>query len=493
MNNNKIQRVLIAALGGEGGGVLADWLVTCARNSGRLVQATSVPGVAQRTGATSYYLEWSKELVQPGEVAPTFALSPVPARVDVVIASESLEAARMMERGFVTPDRTCLIASTSRVYTTVEKMHMEDGRFDDARIQTLAKTLAHQAVLMDMDALTQQHKTVVSAVMFGALSGAGALPWPVEICEAVIQASGKGVQASLAGFHAARTLAQSVIAGNEIPVVQNQFAGPAKLQEIARLGAERCMDYQDERYADQYRKRLMQAIPETITDEKMAKAWSEAARHLALWMCYEDVIRVADLKTRPSRFDRVRNEAQAGERDLVYVTEHFKPGVDEVASVLPSALGRRLLAWAVKHQKEKWHVGLHIRSTSLWGYLMLRSMARMRSMRRSSLRFQQEHKAMDAWWSAMQKLTPKSASMGLALAGLPQVLKGYGETQKRGHENYERIWNEFVEPVLNSSHDLDLAAESLNKALKAALDDPEGHLNKAIKTHPIKWFEKIPT
>ena len=79
-----------------------------------------------------------------------FALSPVPAQVDVVVASELLEAARMMERGFVTPQKTCLIASTSRVYTTLEKMQMGDGRFDSQRIMDLAQTLAQRAVLFDM-------------------------------------------------------------------------------------------------------------------------------------------------------------------------------------------------------------------------------------------------------------------------------------------------------------------------------------------------------
>lgn len=98
---------------------------------------------------------------------------------------------------------------------------------------------------------------------------------------------------------------------------------------------------------------------------------------------------------------------------------------------------------------------------------------------------------MNAWWSALQVLTPKSAAMGLALAGLPQVLKGYGETQKRGHENYVRIWNECVAPVLASPQQLDQAADILNQAVKAALADPEGHLNRAAKAHPIKWFEKV--
>ena len=175
MSTRPIKTVLIAALGGEGGGVLANWLVACARNSGRAVQATSVPGVAQRTGATSYYLEWTETPIGSDQTAPTFALSPVPARVDVVIASEGLEAARMMERGFVTPEKTCLIASTSRVYTTAEKMHIEDGRFDDDLINTLTKTLAKKSILMDMEALRQEHKTAVSAVMFGALCGADVL------------------------------------------------------------------------------------------------------------------------------------------------------------------------------------------------------------------------------------------------------------------------------------------------------------------------------
>lgn len=492
MNNMQIQSVLIAALGGEGGGVLADWLVTCARNFGLSVQATSVPGVAQRTGATSYYVEWSRQAVSAGHATPNFALSPVPARVDVVIASESLEAARMMERGFVTPDRTCLISSTSRVYTTVEKMHMEDGRFDDERIRTLAKTLARQAVLMDMDALTQQHKTVVSAVMFGALCGAGVLPWPVETCEAAIEASGKGVKASLAGFHAARNLAGATGQGEAVKNIEVLADGAAAFEALVSLGAARCQDYQDEKYAQAYRQRVMQAAPESMANGLVAKAWSEAARHLALWMCYEDVIRVADLKTRPERFERVRKEAQAGADEIVHVTEHFKPGVEEVASVLPYAWGQRLLAWAMKHKKDKLHVGMHIRSTSLWGYLVLRFMANIRPMRRSSLRFKQEHAAMDAWWAALQALMPKSASMGLALAGLPQVLKGYGETQKRGHENYERIWNECVAPVLDAPLQLEQAADILNQAVKAALADPEGHLNRVTKAHPIKWFDKVP-
>ncbi|MCW5651819.1 MAG: indolepyruvate oxidoreductase subunit beta family protein [Ramlibacter sp.] len=500
--------VLVAALGGEGGGVLADWLVQCALNAGLPVQATSVPGVAQRTGATSYYLEWLPQPLAPGVQAPVFALTPVPGCVDVVIASELLEAARMVERGFVN-SRTTLIASTHRVYTTLEKMHMADGRQDPQRLAGAARSLAGRAVLFDMEAVTVRTGTVVSAVMFGALSGAGVLPWPREACEAVIRGSGKGVEASLAGFAAAHEAASrpmpaetrvfpdalQVLAQANLPVALREawsarLAGwPATVQALAAHGALRCRDYQHEAYAADFLDRvqaLVQASPEPT------EALDEAVRQLALWMCFEDVIRVADLKTRRGRYERVRAEAQARAGDVVRVTEHFKPGVDEVAAVLPRALGHGLMALA---GRRGWlgrvHVGLHIRSTSLWGYLMLRFLARLRPLRPRSLRYAQEHEALAVWLAALQQALPRSREFAQALAGLPQVLKGYGDTQVRGRQNYARLWAACVTPALSGTQDMQAAAEGLREALSATLADPEGRLNAkpapAGQVRPVFW------
>ena len=190
-------RILICALGGEGGGVLVNWIVAAARAAGYGVQATSVPGVAQRTGSTSYYVE-----IAEGGAAPVFSLVPMPGRVDVVLASELVEAARVMEGGFVSPGLTTLIASTSRVYSTAEKIAMGDGRFDEEAIRTAAGTLAKSAHLLDLQALATQHGTFVSATLFGALAGSGALPWPVEISRGVL-GTGSSAEASLKGMEAA--------------------------------------------------------------------------------------------------------------------------------------------------------------------------------------------------------------------------------------------------------------------------------------------------
>lgn len=169
--------ILIAALGGEGGGVLLGWIVEAARCAGLPVQATSVPGVAQRTGSTSYYVEILRAPASESDGrAPVFALVPMPGRVDVVVASELVEAARMLERGFVSPRRTTLIAASSRTYTNAEKMQMGDGRLDPARIEAAAAKLARRLVILDLAAIARAHGTMVSATMFGALAGAGVLP-----------------------------------------------------------------------------------------------------------------------------------------------------------------------------------------------------------------------------------------------------------------------------------------------------------------------------
>ena len=125
--------IAVVALGGEGGGVLADWIVDLAQHGGYLAQATSVPGVAQRTGATVYYVELFPKAQADGR-EPVLALMPVPGDVDVVLASELMEAARAVERGFVTPDKTLLISSTHRVFAMTEKIALADGREDAAAL-----------------------------------------------------------------------------------------------------------------------------------------------------------------------------------------------------------------------------------------------------------------------------------------------------------------------------------------------------------------------
>src|SRR5580692_5762905 len=156
--------VAILAMGGEGGGVLADWIVDLAEHSGYLAQTTSVPGVAQRTGSTIYYIEIFPEAsARAAEKEPVFALMPVPGEVDVVIASELMEAGRAVQRGLVTPERTTLIASTHRVYSMTEKTAIADGQVDSEKLLDACTGAARSFVSRDFARIAEQTESVISA------------------------------------------------------------------------------------------------------------------------------------------------------------------------------------------------------------------------------------------------------------------------------------------------------------------------------------------
>ncbi len=193
--------IAIFAMGGEGGGVLADWMIDLAEHGGYIAQLTSVPGVAQRTGATNYYLEIFRRPANGGR-EPVMALIPMPGDIDVVIASELMEAGRAIQRGLVTPDRTTLIASTNRVFSMTERTAMADGRVDEAALLEGCRGAAKAFYAFDMAALAEATGSVISAVLFGALAGAKALPFERAAYEAAIRRGGVGIQASLAAFTA---------------------------------------------------------------------------------------------------------------------------------------------------------------------------------------------------------------------------------------------------------------------------------------------------
>lgn len=478
MSETKIRSILIGALGGEGGGVLMDWIVQCARMSGLAVQATSVPGVAQRTGSTSYYIEMAEKI--PGAPDPVFALIPMPGRVDFVAVSELVEAARLMERGLVSPARTVLIASTSRMYTTAEKMQMGDGRFESARVLAAGEELAKKFVTLDLEKIARETGTMVSATLFGALAGVGAFPWDRATCEAAI-GGGRSAGASRAGFNAAFDAAQR---GEAAAIESSAPPGPPQgverfsvlareARDLAALGYARCVDYQDRAYADLYAQRVHGlARAAGAASPERDHALAEAARRLALWMTYEDIARVADLKTRPERFAKIRAEAEMSDDQILTVTEYLKPGADELAAVLPAGLG----AWFLRRVERKGAPGFlgrpqHVTTTSLRGYLLMRLLARFSRIRRASLRFGQEQAAIERWLAAMSAALAMSPAYAAALAELPRLLKGYGETQARGLRNYQAIFASRVAPAIAAS---DFSgASALRKAISAALADPE--------------------
>ena len=506
-------KIAILAMGGEGGGVLADWIVNLGEENGWYAQTTSVPGVAQRTGATMYYVELFPGADQPQARQPVLAQAPMPGDVDIVLASELMEAGRAVQRGFVTRDRTTLISSTHRVYSQREKSGMADGRVDYDGLLNQVRLGAKRFVRFDMAAVAEQSGSVISAVLLGALSAVGVLPFSRAQFEATIERGGVGVKTSLrafaAGYEAAqdeqsratrptvRPLGQGAaepVASNALKTVDlEQLAVrdarvarvlervrqyPESLHWILVEGVRRLVDYQDPAYAALYLDRLdeLSAAPGG-RDETFLH---ETARYLALWMSYEDTFRVADLKTRGSRFQRVRDEVHAGDAQVLDIAEFMHPRIEEICDSLPAALGRWLLRPHAVHRLLAWfnRKGRVIRTSSLGGFLLLYGLARCGRWRRLSLRFHVETERIEAWLRRLKALAAVDPVLALETAKCQQLVKGYSDTHARGLKNYETLMQ------VVDQHMRTLAPATLGELRAAALADEHGFkLHECLRRH----------
>ncbi len=480
-------KLLLAALGGEGGHVLAAWLQDAAIASGHYVQGTFIPGVAQRTGATTYYLE-----IVPAAAAahlpgahprPVLALNAAPGEVDVVLASELMEATRAIQAGFVTPERTTLIASRARVFTVEEKSAMSDGRFDPERMLQVARSFARRLVIADYTRVAAASESMLNAVLLGALAAADVLPIAPADFRNAIRRQGRAVEANLRGFEAGLATASQAgeaPASPSVPPVAQLAASrpaasahaalaafPAEAHGIIAAAIARLTDYQDAAYAGLYLERLGAFVGQRGSDGPFIR---ELARHLALRMSVEDVMRVAQLKVRTVRFERLRQEAQARADDILEVTEYMKPGVEELLGLLPPRLGR----WLLRHVRHDRSWALQLRSTRLFGFLRLRALAALRHWRPRTLKFADE----EAWvrrYLALVECTlavdPAAAREVIATAAL---VRGYSETYKRGRTNWDRIAAAVIEPALAGQLAGVAFGDAVLQARLAASKDPEG-------------------
>jgi indolepyruvate ferredoxin oxidoreductase beta subunit len=466
--------------------VLTQWIVGAAESLGLPVQSTSIPGVAQRTGATTYYIEiWPQPLAADAP-RPLLALLPGIGDVDLMLASELMEAGRTVMAGFVTPDRTLAIASTARAHVMDEKIAMGDGRHDSARlIEALAqRSRAH--ILIDMAEIARRAGAMINAVMLGAMAGANALPIPPEAFEAAITRDGKAVDSNLRGFRAGLdavrqgathpTIASAPDDAAPSAEFQHAIAAlPAAARATAQQGVERLIRYQSPAYAHLYLDRLKPIAAAEQRAGGSGRLTAETARQLALRMSYEDVVKVAAAKIDPGRLPRIAAEIGAQPNEPVRLAEFLKPGIEELCSILPPKLAHRILAAAERRGLTgRLHWGMTIQSTSVAGFLCLRLVAALRRLRPRSHRFGETQREIEAWLALVAQAAESSPDLALEIVECAGLLKGYGDTLQRGRASYQRIESDLFAPVLAGQMPVTLAVDAIASARAAALADPEG-------------------
>jgi indolepyruvate ferredoxin oxidoreductase beta subunit len=466
--------ILIGALGGHGGGVLTEWIVGAAAHAGYPAQSTSIPGVAQRTGATTYYVEIFPERSDAGGPEPVFSLYPTPGDVDVIVASELLEAARAVEMDYASPGRTTVIASTHRLFSIAEKSAPGDGIVPREGLEAAIRALGRRFVGFDALALARQHQTEVNALLLGALAASEVVPMSAADFEAAIREGGVAVDRNVRGLKVGIELVAAGEAGAAAPRRERPWPeargeraaalgsrGDAFLALAARAEAEfpeplhavlgeslaRLIDYQDARYAESFleRVRRVRAL------DRGTRLTGTFARRLAVWMTYEDAIRVADLKTRRARFERIRREQGAPGGSVLVVTDYLKPDLDELYGVLPVGIGGPIARWAERRWPEgRPTIGQHVKTTSVLGFLRVWLLGRLRWLRPSSLRRQREEALMTRWEEAVLTAARLDEALAGEVAELATVVRGYGEVRRRLFAATERFLDETARPAMEA-------------------------------------------
>lgn len=490
-------KIALLAVGGDGGGVLTGWITKLAEDNGYWAQYTYIAGVAQRTGATVYYIELFplKKLQNDGKLkTPVLSQMPAPQDVDILMATELMEAGRSIQRGFVSK-KTTMIFSTNRNLAIREKENAGDGIADGEKIFEMTDKYAKNSLFGNLKLIASKNGSIISSSLFGALAASETLPFKKEDYIKVIESGGKGIKQSVNSFNEAYQYIKDFIAQ---PKPYNADLQPAKfkkmpdssqssklnevisdikqtipeqVQNIAWYGVNHLVDFQNLKYAKDYLEKVKDFI-KVDSIEKNFKLSQQVARYLAIGMAYDDLIFVADEKTRKSRQREVYEQVGAKEDEIVNTLDYLHPGFEEVTGFMPVKLGKRFA------QSEKWRKRYdkyldkdrRMHSTGFFNFIMLYIMGGLRGWRLKTLRHHEEMENINSWLKRMKQTVTVNYNLAVELANSYRLKKGYGDTYERGHSKFAMINKYALENINtpnvdeNVSHIISYALQNHNTA-----------------------------
>jgi indolepyruvate ferredoxin oxidoreductase beta subunit len=518
---SELIKILIPAVGGQGGGVLTEWLVQAFLLEEFEVQGIGLPGLSQRGGSTVYYLE-AHPKVNPNEKRVIFSQYPVPGDVDVILAQEFLELGRVLEQGYGS-EKTTIIASTHRIYSTLEKMPISSGIYSDENLKKLATTFSSLFIGFNALQIAKENgmdELGINAILLGALGASGALPISEATYLKAIEQAGVAVGSNIKAFRIGwdyvksgkykESKAESQKKWEEfkkeraekldvkireeylrlISDLEREY--PSRLREILGEALFRLIDYQDVWYAEKYLEELKK-VHEIDKETKRGefRLTELFAKNLALWMSYEDGIRVAELKIKPERFKRIKEEMRLKDDQMFRVTDYLKPDAEEIYGLLPNVLVAPIVRFTESSLFRKlWPKNKTITieqkpvTTSFTGFLRLWFLTKLKSMRPYSYRYHREHSLIKKYKNHVEKFAKIDYELGCLVAKSGQMIKGYGKVRRRTMDAFSRFLDNIVNPLVdfekNNRKGFSLTLEVGEKSLKLIATSTDG-IDKAEK------------
>ena len=521
-NKGELIKILIPAVGGQGGGVLTEWLVQTFFLENYDVQGISLPGLSQRGGSTVYYME-AHPRPASGNKQIIFAQFPVPGEVDIIISQEFLELGRALQLGYGS-DKTTIVTSTHRVFSTLEKMPVGSDIYSDENLRKIASSFSSRFIELDALELSKENgmdELAVNAILLGAVAASGVLPLGRDLFVEAIEKVGVAAKASVKAFEVGYeyVLSQTNPESKKSSVVWETYIRdradkleeyeregylgrvskleaefPASLREILAESVFRLLEYQDAKYADAYLEEVRAVYD---IDEKSKgggfRLTEYFAKNLALLMSYEDGIRVADLKIKSDRFKRIKEEMRLRDDQVFKVIDYLKPDAEELYGLLPyflvapavrfteTGLFKRIWPW-----KKPLTFGQTPTTSSFSGYTRLWFLTKMRFMRRHSFRFRKEHALIKKYIESVKYYASLDYRVGCLVAKSGSMVKGYGKVRRRTMGAFARFIENVIFPLAefekNKRKNYDITLEIGEEALKLISGETIDGIDKAEKT-----------
>ncbi|MBR9808076.1 MAG: indolepyruvate ferredoxin oxidoreductase family protein [Alphaproteobacteria bacterium] len=426
--------VLFTGVGGTGVTTVAAVLAMAAHVDGHAASSLDMTGLAQKGGPVLSHIRFAREpeMISTGRVPPASA--------DLIIACDLVVAAGGDAINMMDVGRTAAYAN-SDVTPTSEFIRDRSKRFESDLLASRVKRQARDFAAFDAEALAvgYLHDAIyTNMIMVGYSWQKGQVPVSLRALYRAIRLNGTKVQDNMSAFNIGRIAA----ADPQRLEQQHDPRGhlePKTLDQLVDDRADRLTKYQDAAYAEKYRSIVAQvraAEHGAGLGDKLTRA---AATYAYKVMAYKDEYEVARLYTDGSFAD--------------YVAKQFKGGKMRLM-LAPPILAKKD---AQGHLQKK-HFGA-------WMLTVFKLMAKFKGLRGTKFdpfgyteERKMERQIRDDYLTGLariaQELTAKNHELAIALAEIPDDIRGYGHVKDAAVETAKtkeaELWTNWPEGKLPS-------------------------------------------
>jgi hypothetical protein len=234
---------------------------------------------------------------------------------------------------------------------------------------------------------------------------------------------------------------------------------PESIAPVASNAISTLITYQGVAYAKLYVERLKRFVGRRGVDEAML---GEIARLMAMRMCYEDAIRIAQLKLL---------ELEA-EPDTPRADDVRKLRLDEMVETLPTMIAELLLDLLDRIGWVHRRVSIRFSTANRFSIRRLKIEAALRRWRRYSIRYSKERMWVERWLHMIDRALTKQPAAAPNMIETATMVQGYGDTYRHGLADWHMIIDGLAKPTFDGVLALPDLAGAIAEARAAALPDP---------------------